>query len=95
MEFELGRPKTGGRKPGSKNKANANLRQFLTDFLEMQKETLHEDYRSLTARERIKAFHDLLKYVVPSLQATALEIDYSKLTDQDLDYMLERLNIKQ
>ncbi len=80
-----------GRPKGAKNKINEELRESIGDFLNTEFNTLKADFRRISAAARMKFFTDLLPYAVPRLQSTALEMDFERLTDDQLDEMIERL----
>jgi hypothetical protein len=94
MKFEAGKPKTGGRKKGSPNKATGNLRQFITDFLHNNKEALLNDFKKLSPKDRVLMFEKLLKFALPAMQATSLDINFDQLSDDQLDYVIENLKVK-
>ena len=64
MQFEKNRPKTGGRKKGSTNKATGNLRQFITEFLHNNKETLLSDFKKLPPKDRVLIRYCIFSFLV-------------------------------
>lgn len=80
-----------GKPPGTKNKINADLRVMINDFLNDEFDTIKEDFKRLDPKDKLKFYTDLLNYGLPKLQATSLEIDLEKLTESDLDLIIERL----
>ena len=81
----------GGRKPGKPNKATTDLRQWINDFIDSNLEQIKEDWKRLEPRERIVLFEKLLKYSIPTLQATSLTTDFEKLSDEDLQKIVDEL----
>ena len=59
-----GTPKTGGRKPGSENKVQAELRVRIKMFLDNQFDLIQQDFRSLEPDKRIALYEKYLNYVV-------------------------------
>lgn len=80
-----------GRPKGIPNKVTTDLRQWITSFIEDNLEQIQHDWETLEPRDRIVLFEKLLKYSLPTLQATSLTTDFEKLTDDQLDYIIENL----
>ncbi|HRO47330.1 hypothetical protein [Agriterribacter sp.] len=81
----------GGRKPGAPNKATKDLRQWINSFIDSQTEQIQKDWKQLEPKDRIILFERLLKYSLPTLQATSLTTDFEKMTDQQLDQIIDEL----
>ena len=80
-----------GRPKGIPNKVTTDLRQWITNFLEENREQIQEDWKALEPKDRIVLFEKLLKYALPTLQATSLTTDFERLTDEQLDTIIENL----
>jgi hypothetical protein len=80
---------TLGRPLGAKGKNN--LREFITEFLEHNKERIKMDFELLEPKDRIVLFEKLLKYSLPTLQATSINTNLDKLTDTELDTIIQEL----
>jgi hypothetical protein len=92
MPFEKGiSGNPGGRPAGSKNKAGEGLRNLISDFLEQRFKQVVEDFEQLEPKDRIKVFTDLLQYSVPKLQAVSNSIEFEKLSDEQLDTIINQL----
>jgi hypothetical protein len=90
MPFEKGvSGNTLGRPTGARGKNN--LREFITDFLEENTERIKKDFELLEPKDRIVLFEKLLKYSLPTLQATSLSTNLDKLSDIELDTIIEEL----
>ena len=59
-----GIPKTGGRKPGSVNKLQAELRLRIKQFLDDNFDNIQTDFASLEPDKRILFYEKLLNYVI-------------------------------
>lgn len=79
----------GGRKPGAVNKTTKTLREFISDFLNDNRDTLVKDFKRLSPRDRLTLFEKLLQYSIPKMQSTALSFD--DMTDEQLDKLLDKL----
>lgn len=84
-----------GRPKGSPNKATKDLRQWINGFIESQTEQIQMDWKQLEPKDRIILFEKLLKYSLPTLQATSLTSDLEKLSDEDIDRIVNEILNKQ
>ena len=69
--FQKGRPKTGGRKPGTANRTTAQLRELLTATLEAKLDELPELLEALEPAKQVEALIRLLPYIMPRIQGEA------------------------
>jgi hypothetical protein len=83
-----------GRPKGSQNKATSDLRQWLTDFVHGQRDQILRDWQSLEPKDRIIMFEKLMRFVLPTLQATTLQTDFERLTDTQLDDIINELKLQ-
>ena len=79
-----------GRPKGSQNKGQ--LRETITLFLEKEFATIQKQWKLLPPKEKAKLYTDLLNYSLPKLQAISTELDFEKLSDEQLDQIIERLS---
>lgn len=80
-----------GRPKGSPNKMSAQLRETITDFLEDNFEKVISDFEELTPRDRVKFYCDLLQYGLPRLQAVQVESEFERLSDEQLQEIIDNL----
>ena len=80
-----------GRPKGKPNKVTCNLREWINDFINGNREQVEADFKALEPKDRIVMFEKLLKYTLPTLQATSLTADFEKMTDEQLDEIINRL----
>ncbi|HEV7332337.1 MAG TPA: DUF5681 domain-containing protein [Flavisolibacter sp.] len=91
MPFEKGiSGNPAGRKPGSTNKSTAQLREIVNNFLSDNFEAVAESFKSLPAKDKVKAYVDLLQYGLPKLQAESSN-PFENMTDEQLDEIVNRL----
>jgi len=72
-QFQKGQ---GGRPKGVPNKATADLREWISNFIDSNREQVQQDWKTLEPKDRILFYEKLLKYVVPTLQATNQTPDF-------------------
>ena len=80
-----------GRPKGIPNKSTNDLRQWVGEFIEGQREQIINDWQALEPKDRVVMFEKLLKYTLPTLQSTTLQTDFERYTDADLDYIIAGL----
>ncbi len=91
MAAPKGHKRYGGRKQGVSNKVTADLRKSITDFLENNFDDIIRDWKKLSGKDKLNFYRDLLKFAVPTLQSTELKTDFEKMTDEQLDYIINEL----
>ena len=80
-----------GRPSGTPNKLTADLRQRINEVLENNWHTIEADIKALEPKDRLMFIEKLLKYTLPTLQATSLTTDFDKLSDEQLDRIIDEL----
>jgi hypothetical protein len=80
-----------GRKKGTPNKLTADLRQRINEVLENNWQNIEADIKALEPKDRLMFIEKLLKYTLPTLQATSLNVDFEKLSDEQLDKIIDEL----
>jgi hypothetical protein len=80
-----------GRPKGIPNKITNDLRQWVGEFIDGQREQIVRDWQALEPKDRIMMFEKLMRFVLPTLQATTLQTDFERLPDDQLDYIINEL----
>jgi hypothetical protein len=80
-----------GRPKGIPNKITNDLRQWGGEFIDGQREQIVRDWQALEPKDRIMMFEKLMRFVLPTLQATTLQTDFERLPDDQLDYIINEL----
>jgi len=86
---ESGNP--GGRPKGSKNLTSREVKELVLGVLEknFSGRKIASDLRELSGKQRIDVFLRLAQLVLP--HETDFKIDYSQLTDKQMDEMLDKI----
>lgn len=93
MPFKKGQSgNKAGRPKRSTNKATTDLRKWVNEFIEDNRDQIKKDWKALEPSQRIIMFEKLLKYSLPTLQATSLDFGFEKLSDTDLDKIINKLS---
>ena len=87
-------PGNPGKPRGAKNKVNQGLRDKIAMLLDSEFDNIKKDLVKMQPKDRLKFYTDLLQYGLPRLQATTLEIDLDKMTEDQLDKIIDHLNKK-
>ena len=85
MPFKEGHIKTGGRKKGTPNKVTTEIRTKIEALIYEHTENINEDLMKLTPKDRVRAYTELLKYVIP----TKKDIEVKDNTPETLQRFLE------
>lgn len=80
-----------GRPKGTPNKVTSDLRQWITAFIDDNREQIKSDWLQLEPKDRIQLFEKLLKYALPTLQATDLNMGFERLPDEQLNKIVNQL----
>lgn len=80
-----------GRTPGSKNKAQAEVRELIEEIFKENREEIKAAFEKLEGRDKVRAATELLPYIVPKMQSVSNSINWEDLTEEQLDEIIERL----
>ena len=84
-----GNPK--GRPKGKPNKLTSTVREWIAELIDSNRDQVEKDLKALKPIERVQMIERLMQYVVPKQQAVSAAIDFSQLTDSQLDEVVNRL----
>ena len=88
MAFEKGRDKTGGRQPGSTNRATTDIKSKIAALIDDQFDSIQADLETLEPKDRVTAYLKFLEYVLPKKREQ--RVDLSTLTDEQIDDLLNK-----
>jgi uncharacterized protein (UPF0305 family) len=86
-----GKGKFGGRKKGTPNKLTSSVREWLSELIDKNREQIERDIEQLDPKDRLQVLERLMQYVIPKQQAVRADVDFSQLTDEDLDLLVSSL----
>lgn len=83
-----------GRKPGIPNKSTEELREMIKSIIEthFDADTLEADLKKLDPDKRLNIMLKLLEFTIPKLRSTEVTSDLEKLTDEQLDKIINQIN---
>lgn len=84
-----------GRPAGVPNKVTYDMREALKTILENEIKSLPQLLQKMNAEKRVDVLAKLLQYVAPKLQNVEVQSEFDKLTDEQLDYIIENLKKSQ
>lgn len=86
-----GRGRMGGRQKGTPNKVTSTVKEWLTQLIDKNRRQMERDIKDLEPKDRLQILERLMQYVVPKQQAVQAEIDFNKLSDEQLDTLVSEL----
>ncbi|HYH15102.1 MAG TPA: DUF5681 domain-containing protein [Flavisolibacter sp.] len=80
-----------GRPKGAINKTSSELRDRIALFLDDNFEVVQKEFDTLTGKDKVRFYTDLLQYGVPKMQSMSLSPDYENMSDEQLDQIINGL----
>jgi predicted ATP-grasp superfamily ATP-dependent carboligase len=80
-----------GRPSGSLNKLSKDLRKNITDFLEENFEVVKLEWQKLEGKDKLQFYKDLIQYAIPKMQTMEFQSEFERLSDEDLDRIINEL----
>ena len=87
-KFATGNP---GRPKGTPNKSTKEIKDLLNSFISDNLEDLQQQYNELDARDKLQFLERVLKYVLPQQREIQQNIDVSKLSEQELNELINQI----
>ncbi|MCK9282322.1 MAG: hypothetical protein M0P71_17030 [Melioribacteraceae bacterium] len=79
-----------GRPPGP-NKVTGELRERIKTFLDGNFEVIEKDFLSLDPEKRFALYERYLKFCVPQLQQTSVDLNIETMSEAELDLIISRI----
>jgi uncharacterized protein (UPF0305 family) len=86
--------KTGnpaGRPKGTPNKATSEMKGWIAGLINKNRRQLEKDLKALEPRERWQVIEKLMAYTVPKMQSVEARIDLERLSEEDLNVIINEL----
>lgn len=80
-----------GRPKGAINKSTIEMRQWIKNLLDDNREQLIQDFKKLDPADRWRVAEKLIQYVTPKMQAVEAAIDINALTDDQINAVVNEL----
>ena len=86
-----GKGRMGGRTKGTQNKTTSKVKDWISQLIDDNRSQIEKDIKKLSPKDRIQVFEKLMQYVVPKQQSVRADIDLSKLSETQLDLIVDEL----
>lgn len=86
-----GKGRIGGRQKGTPNKVTATVKDWISQIIDDNRSQIEKDIKKLSPKDRLQMFEKLMQYVVPKQQSVKADIDLSKLSESQLDLIIDEL----
>ena len=80
-----------GRPKGTPNKITADMRGWITAVIDKNRKQMERDLKKLDPKDRLQILEKLMQYVIPKQQAVSADVDFARLTDEQLDAVIDKL----
>lgn len=80
-----------GRPKGTPNKITADMRDWLSAVIDKNRKQMEKDLKRLEPKDRLQILEKMMQYVIPKQQAVSAEIDFNRLSDEQLDAVIDKL----
>ena len=95
MGLPKGRTNNPRGRPKKPNIITRELRDRIKTFLDCNFETVQNDFKNMEPEKRVLLYEKLLKYCLPQLQTTDVILDIEKMTEPELDLIINKILNKQ
>jgi hypothetical protein len=80
-----------GRPRGKPNKVTGDLRAWINELLNDNRQQIAKDIQRLEPHQRVTFFEKLLGYAVPKMQSVETKVDLNRLSDEQLNMIINEL----
>lgn len=86
-----GKGRLGGRQKGTPNKVTASVKDWLSGLIDKNRKQIEKDIKQLEPKERLSVLEKLMQYVIPKQQAVSADVNIDRLSDEQLESLIEEL----
>mgnify|MGYP000957401345 CR=1 FL=1 len=86
-----GKGRLGGRAKGTPNRVTASVKDWIAQVIDKNRRQMERDIKALELKERLQMLEKLMSYVVPKQQAMSTNIYLTKLSDEQLNTLVDEL----
>ena len=86
-----GKGRLGGRAKGTPNRVTASIKDWVTQVIDKNRRQMERDIKALEPQDRLQMLEKLMQYVVPKQQAVSANVDFNKLSDEQLNALVDEL----
>lgn len=93
MPFSKGKQKTGGRKPGTPNKATTDLKSRISTLMDAEFDAISTDLELLDPKDRVTAYLKFLEFVLPKQRESKLDVTtrLEQLSEAQLNELIDQI----
>ena len=86
-----GKGRLGGRAKGTPNRITASVKDWIFQVIDKNRLQMEKDIEALEPKEPLQVLEKLMQYVIPKQQAVSANFDISRLSDEQLNTLVEEL----
>lgn len=86
-----GKGRMGGRQKGTPNKVTASVKDWLSELIDKNRGQIEADIKGLEPKDRLQVLEKLMQYVVPKQQYMNGVVEFDKLTDEQLNEVVNEI----
>lgn len=83
-----------GRPRGTANKITIELKSWVTNLINQNRQTLELDLSLMEPRERWQIIERLMQFVIPKMASVEAKLELDKLSDEQLDEIINSISKK-
>jgi uncharacterized protein (UPF0305 family) len=80
-----------GRPKGVQNKVTREVKGWLSGLIDKNRKQIEKDLKALEPKDRLLIIEKFMQYTIPKMQSVQAQIDFSRLSDEQLDNVINEL----